>query len=141
VVFFWEVALVVPTITVLIGLFDVWVPRNLVAAHAGPDSGARGVLLAMLLGTAAAGPIYAAFPIALSLRHKGARCANVVIFLGTWAAIKIPMILMETSFLGFRFALCRLALTVPGVLGVGFLTERILGAMSSPRMNGTRSGA
>jgi len=126
--FFWEVALVLPTITVLIGLFEVWVPRRLVEAHVGPGSGAHGVLLAMLLGTAAAGPLYAAFPVALSLRGKGARTANVVIFLGTWAAIKLPMVLLETSFLGFRFAMLRLALTVPGVLGVGFLTERLLAA-------------
>ena len=34
------------------------------------------------LGTAAAGPIYAAFPLGLSLREKGARTANLVIFLG-----------------------------------------------------------
>lgn len=124
--FFWEVAMVVPTITLLVGLCDVWVPRRVVEAHAGPGSGARGVLLAMVLGTAAAGPLYAAFPVALSLREKGARCANIVIFLGTWAAIKIPMVLLETRFLGFRFAMIRLVLTVPGVLGVGFLAERIL---------------
>jgi len=124
--FLWEIALIVPTVTVLMGLFDIWVPRALVEAHAGPSSGFRGVLLAMLLGTAAAGPIYAAFPVALSLRQKGARYANVVIFLGTWASIKIPMVLVETRFLGLRFAMLRLALTVPGVLAAGFIAERLL---------------
>ncbi|MGD0843778.1 MAG: hypothetical protein ABSA06_05330 [Geobacteraceae bacterium] len=52
--------------------------------------------------------------------------ANIAIFLGTWATIKIPMIMMESSFIGIRFALLRLALTIPGVLGVGFLMERIV---------------
>jgi hypothetical protein len=36
------------------------------------------------------------------------------------------MILMESSFIGVRFALLRLAFTIPGVLGVGFLMERMV---------------
>ena len=124
--FFGEVALVIPTITVLIGLFDVWVPRHLVENNIGPQSGFRGVALSMLLGTAAAGPIYAAFPVGQSLRGKGARWANLVIFLGTWATIKLPMILMESSFLGLRFAMIRLALTAPGVVAIGFVMERLM---------------
>ena len=130
--FLGEVALVIPSITMLIGLFDVWVPRQVVESHIGPDSGARGVLLSMFLGTAAAGPIYAAFPVGQSLRAKGARWANLVIFLGTWATIKIPMILMESTFLGWRFAMLRLALTAPGVVGVGFLMERLMAKDTAP---------
>ena len=84
--------------------------------------------LAILLGTAAAGPLYAAFPVAVSLQKKGARLANIVIFLGTWASIKIPMILLESSFIGLRFSLLRLALTVPGVIAMGVVMERALPA-------------
>ena len=111
---------------VLMGLLDVWVPRQMVEAHLGHDAGLRGAGFAILLGTAAAGPLYAAFPIAISLMNKGARVANVVIFLGTWAAIKIPMIIMESSFIGLRFALLRLMFTVPCVLAAGYLIEAIL---------------
>jgi uncharacterized membrane protein YraQ (UPF0718 family) len=124
--FLWEVLLIVPTVMILIGLFDVWVPRKVVEENVGPRSGLRGILLAMLLGTAAAGPLYAAFPVALSLQRKGARLANIAIFLGTWATIKIPMLLLETSFLGARFALIRLALTVPGIVLMGYLMERFV---------------
>jgi uncharacterized membrane protein YraQ (UPF0718 family) len=124
--FLIEVLFIVPPVMVLMGLIDVWTPRKLVEDNLGPASGARGSALAILLGSAAAGPLYAAFPIALSLRIKGARLANIAIFLGTWATIKIPMIMMESSFIGIRFALLRLALTIPGVLGVGFLMERIV---------------
>ena len=123
--FLSEVIGIVPPVMLLMGLLEVWVPRALIEAHLGPGSGPRGAALAMLLGTAAAGPIYAAFPMALSLRNKGARQANIAIFLGTWATIKIPMLLMESSFIGTRFALLRLAFTVPGILLVGWLMERI----------------
>ena len=118
--------MILPPVMVLMGLLDVWVPRQMVEAHLGQDAGLRGAGFAILLGTAAAGPLYAAFPIAISLRNKGARVANVVIFLGTWAAIKIPMIIMESSFIGLRFALLRLMFTVPCVLAAGYLIEAIL---------------
>lgn len=126
VVFLEEVLAIVPPMMLLMGLLDVWVPRKVIEAHLGPKSGPRGIGLAFLLGTAAAGPLYAAFPLAVSLGRKGARVANIAIFLGAWASIKIPMLLMEGSFLGFRFALLRLALTVPGLIGVGFLLERLV---------------
>jgi uncharacterized membrane protein YraQ (UPF0718 family) len=134
--FLVEVLLVLPPVMVLMGLLDVWVPRALVESHLGPGSGPLGTGLAMLLGTAAAGPLYAAFPVAVSLQRKGARLANVVVFLGTWATIKTPMIMMEASFVGLRFALLRLALTVPCILATGWLMERLL-----PRQGAQVDGA
>jgi uncharacterized membrane protein YraQ (UPF0718 family) len=121
-----ELLAILPPVLVLIALFDAWVPRELVEARLGPGSGFQGPLLALLLGTAAAGPIYAAFPVGLALRAKGARLANLVIFLGSWAAIKIPMLMLEGAFLGPRFALLRLGLTLPGVVAAGFLMEKVL---------------
>lgn len=124
--FLTEVLLILPPVMILMGLLDAWVPRELVEASLGPDAGLRGPAWAILLGTAAAGPLYAAFPIALSLLHKGARMANVVIFLGTWGAVKIPMIIIESSFIGLRFALLRLLFTVPCILFIGYLMEKII---------------
>ncbi len=118
-----EVLAIVPSVLILIGLFDAWVPKALVEQGLGPRSGLRGIAFALLLGTGAAGPIYAAFPIGLSLRDKGARTANLVIFLGAWATIKIPMLMMESAFLGTRFAMLRLAITLPGIIACGFAME------------------
>lgn len=121
-----QVLAIVPSVLVLLGLFNVWVPKEQVARHLGPGSGLKGIALALLLGTGAAGPIYAAFPIGVSLVEKGARLANLVIFLGAWATIKLPMLLMESAYLGTRFALLRLALTLPGLIACGFLMEALL---------------
>jgi len=130
--FLWEVLQILPPVTILMGLFDVWVPRPLVEQNIGKNSGLRGILFAILLGTAAAGPIYAAFPVALSLLRKGARMANIGIFLGAWATIKLPMIIMESTFIGLRFAILRLAITLPGVIGVGILLERLVPLATLP---------
>jgi uncharacterized membrane protein YraQ (UPF0718 family) len=130
--FLLEVAAIVPPVMILMGLLDVWVPRRLVESRLGPEAGIAGAGVAMLLGTAAAGPLYAAFPLAVSLQRKGARLANIVIFLGTWASIKVPMIMMESSFIGLRFALLRLLFTVPCILLAGHLMERLLPPGSLP---------
>lgn len=126
--FFLEVLKILPPVMILMGLLEVWVSREIVEAHLGIESGLRGAFISILLGSVAAGPLFAAFPIALSLKHKGVRTANVVIFLGSWATIKVPMLLMESSFIGVRFALLRLVITIPFILGIGYLMEKNLGS-------------
>lgn len=123
--FLREVFYILPPIMILMGLLDVWVPKVIIEAHLGKESGIKGQILSILLGTAAAGPLFAAFPIALSLKKKGVRIANVVIFLGSWATIKIPMILMESNFINLKFALLRFAITVPFILLMGMLMEKL----------------
>ena len=123
--FMWNILMVLPMILILMGLFDAWVPRSTVERNVGPGTGLRGVALSILLGTAAAGPLYAAFPLAKSMQDKGAGIANISIFLGTWASVKIPMVAMETHFVGLNFAMLRLGLTVPGVILIGFILERL----------------
>ncbi|MDD2263041.1 MAG: permease, partial [Clostridia bacterium] len=59
-----EMLLVIPPIFVLLGLLDVWVDRTTMVKFMGKGSGIKGVLIAFLLGSAAAGPLYAAFPVA-----------------------------------------------------------------------------
>lgn len=122
---FGEVLAIVPAVLLLIAFFEAWVPRSLVERNLGSGSGWRGMGLALFLGTAAAGPIYAAFPVGVTLLRRGCRIANLVIFLGAWATIKIPMLLLEGAFLGLRFALLRLAFTVPGIVAVGLLVEHL----------------
>jgi uncharacterized membrane protein YraQ (UPF0718 family) len=124
--FFIEVIKFFPPILILMGLLDAWVPKEKIQSYLGNGSGLRGIVLAILLGTAAAGPLFSAFPIAKSLSEKGVRTANTVIFLGSWATIKIPMFIMECNFLGVRFALLRLVITLPFIVLIGFLIERLI---------------
>lgn len=121
-----EMLLFIPPIFVLVGLLDVWVPRQIVEKNMGPNSGVRGVIISILVATAAADPLYAGFPVADALLKKGCRLANAVIFLGTWAVIKIPMLMAEIKFVCLPFALLRLALTLPAIIGTGYLMEMIL---------------
>lgn len=136
--FFIEVIKFFPPILVFMGLLDAWIPKEKIQVYLGYKSGLMGIVLAILLGTAAAGPLFAAFPIAKSLSEKGVRTANTVIFLGSWATIKIPMLIMECSFLGVRFALLRFIITMPFIVIIGFLIERLNPYQPMPAMPAQR---
>lgn len=121
-----EMLSILPPILVLVGLFEVWVPRSMIERAMGKESRLKGIIVSSFVGTAAMGPLYVAFPVGLSLLNKGASLFNISIFLCVWASIKIPMILFEIKFLGADFAFLRLALTVPSIIAISFLLNLIL---------------
>lgn len=118
---------ILPPVFVLLGLFDIWVPRERVAPHLGENSGAKGVILAVLLGASSAGPLYIAFPVAEVLLRKGASVRNIFIFIGSWSTMRAPMILFEIQNMGFVFGLSRYAASFVGILIMAYLTDRLLG--------------
>lgn len=119
--------LVIPPIFVLLGLLDVWVPREKMIKFIGKGSGLKGSVLAFLLGSFAAGPLYGAFPVAAVLMKKGASFFNILIFIGAWSTTKIPMLLFEMSALGNRFALSRLAIDIVGIVLIAWAMASSLG--------------
>ena len=121
-----EMLLIIPPIFVLLGLLDVWIPRETMVRFMGEGSGARGVLLAFLLGSAAAGPLYGAFPVASVFMRKGVKFSNILVFLGAWSTTKIPMFLFELESLGPRFALTRLAINIPGILIIAWTLSALV---------------
>lgn len=123
-----EMLSVIPPIFILLGLLDVWVDRATMMRYTGKGSGAKGVLIAFLLGSAAAGPLYAAFPVASMMLRKGSSMFNVLIFIGAWSTTKIPMLTFEAASMGLTFMLVRLALSVCGILLIAALGDRMLSA-------------
>jgi uncharacterized membrane protein YraQ (UPF0718 family) len=121
-----EMLAFVPPVFILLGLLDVWVPREKVIAHLGPDSGVTGMALAIFIGAAAAGPLYAAFPVAAVMMRKGAGFFNVMVFIGAWSTLKIPMFLFETQFLGFTFSVTRWICSFVGIVLIAFLTDKMV---------------
>ena len=121
-----EMISVIPPIFILLGLLDVWVDRATMIKYTGKGSGIKGILISFLLGSAAAGPLYAAFPVATVMLKKGSSIFNVLVFLGAWSTTKIPLLTFEAASLGMRFMLTRLALSVIGILVIALLTDKTL---------------
>lgn len=117
---------VLPPIMILLGLIDVWVPREALMKYMGKDSGFTGVLIAILIGSIAAGPMYAAFPFTAMLLKKGVKFSNIIIFMNAWCVTKISTLLFEISAIGYVFTLSRLIINVPGVIIMGYLVERLM---------------
>lgn len=119
-----EMLMVLPPMFIFVGLIDQWVPREVIQSHVGQESGAKGMIISILLGSVTIGPVYAAFPLAAMLLRKGARVSNIVAFLTVKAAAEVPLILMESKFMGTRFALTRLGLTFLSAIAIGWIVEK-----------------
>lgn len=121
-----EMLMIMPVILLLTSLITAWVPKKTIENNFGKNSGFRGSVFSFLLGSFSAGPIYAAFPVCKTLLKKGASISNIVIILSTWAVIKVPMLLNETKFLGFKFMALRWIFTTISIFVMGYITSIIV---------------
>ena len=121
-----EMLQVLPVIFLLTVVLESLVPKEVIMRGFGEKSGFKGNLLALLLGSISAGPIYAAFPISKTLLGKGASISNIVIILSTWAVIKVPMLANEAKFLGVNFMVIRWALTVIAIFAMAYITGKFV---------------
>jgi len=120
-----EMVFIMPPVFILMGLLEVWIPKDKIQQWVGTSSGLKGILISFLMGTLPTGPLYVAFPLTASLLKKGASITNMVIFLGSWAALKIPQLLVEIKFLGGAFTLLRFVLTFSVIIAIGFIMEKV----------------
>lgn len=125
--YFREMAMIMPPVFLLMGLMEVWVPKDKIQKWLGSGAGFRGGMISLVLGTLPTGPLYVAFPMTATLLRKGASLTNMVIFLGSWAALKIPQLMIEIEFLGFPFTVLRFVLTLTALVAMGFIMETFLG--------------
>jgi len=124
-----DMLMILPGAFILIGLFEVWVGRETVERHLGQQSGIRGYLWAVLLAGTIVGGLYVALPVAYSLFRKGAKLSVVFTYIGASAICRIPMTVFEASFLGIKFTVVRLLVSLPLVV----VTSILLGAYLTRR--------
>lgn len=121
---FIEMLSVIPPIFLLLGLMDVWVPKETIMKYMGKGAGIKGGIFAFVLGSFSSGPLYASFPIAAVFLKKGVSLTNIFIFIGAWSTTKIPMMLFEITQLGGIFALSRFGFTLIGIIILAYIMDR-----------------
>jgi len=121
--FFKEMIIFLPFMFILIGLLDIWFPKEKIEKHINKDSGIKGMLLVIILAMFQAGPLYGAFPVAYLLWKKGSSIKNIFIYLGAFSTLKIPMLSFEIGFLGLKFSLLRTLFTLPLFIIIGYIME------------------
>ncbi len=123
IMFSLEMLKVLPCAFLIIGLFEVWVKRTTIEKHLGHGSGLKGHIWAIILAGTTVGGLYVSFPVAYSLYNKGARLSVIFTYVGASAICRVPMTVFEASFLGIKFSLVRLFVSIPLVI----LSSTILG--------------
>jgi uncharacterized membrane protein YraQ (UPF0718 family) len=125
--FLYFIVRILPCVFILVGLFEVWVPRETIERHFGTYAGIRGYLWPLILGATTIGGLFVAFPIAQSLQAKGARKSSILIYLGASTVLRVPMTMFEASFLGLKFTLIRMLAALPLIILSSVLLERLMG--------------
>jgi len=121
---------ILPCAFILIGLFEVWVKKEVIEKHLGEESGIRGYAWVILLAGTIAGGLLVAFPIAYSLYNKGAKLSIVFTYIGAAAICRVPMTLYEASFMGVKFTAIRLLISLPLVIVTSILLGNYLGKIN-----------
>ncbi len=121
--FGYDMLKIIPCAFILIGLFEVWVRKETVEKHLGEKNKFSGYLVVIFLAGTTVGGLFVAFPVAYTLYNKGAKLSIIFTYIGAAGICRIPMIIFESSFLGLKFTLIRLLISVPLVI----ITSVILG--------------
>ena len=111
-----EMLKLLPCAFILIGLFEVWVKRESVEKHLGKGSGMLSYIWIIFLAGTTIGGLYVAFPVAYSLFKKGAKLSIIFTYIGSSAICRVPMTIFEASFMGIKFSLIRLIVSIPLII-------------------------
>lgn len=124
--FFKSMISFLPAVFILIGIFEVWVKKELIEAHMGYDSGIKGYFWAVLLSGTTVGGLYVAFPVAYSLYKKGARLSVIFTYIGAAAVARVPMTMYEAAYVGIKFTIIRILVSLPMIIFSSIILEKYL---------------
>ena len=124
--FAFDMIKIVPCAFILIGLFEVWVKKETVERHLGEGSLFMGYVWAILLAGSTVGGLYVAFPVAFTLYKKGAKLSVIFTYVSAAAVYRIPMTVFEASFMGVKFTVIRLLVSLPLIILSSVLLGRYL---------------
>jgi uncharacterized membrane protein YraQ (UPF0718 family) len=110
----------------LVGLFDIFIPPALIQRLMGSSSGALSLFVGTGLGSIAAGPPAAAYPIAATLLKSGAWAPAVAAFIVSWVLVGFVSLPMESKVFGVRFAVLRNSLSILVAALIGLLMGVVL---------------
>jgi uncharacterized membrane protein YraQ (UPF0718 family) len=102
------------------GFLGTLVPAEPIGSWLGAESGAKGILVASLLGGFTPGGPIVSFPIVVVLRDAGAGLPQLVAFLTAWSVFAFHRVLVyELTLMGWRFSATRLvaSLVLPPLAG------------------------
>ncbi len=119
---------VLPVILVaflLAGFIEAAIPEEFVKQWLAREAGLRGIILGTLGGTLLAMGPYASFPIIASISAAGAGSGTVISLISAWSLLSLSKLPYEAGFLGMRFTIVRMSLSVPFCIAAGAVAHII----------------
>ena len=110
----------------LVGLFQEFLPPQLVSRWLGAASGLQALLIGSSAGAVAIGPPLAAYPLAGTLLEAGAWPPAIAAFILSWISVGIVTLPFEAQVFGSRFALLRNGLCFVAAMFSGLLLGMLL---------------
>ena len=110
----------------IIGLAEVLIPRETIAAWLGADAGIKGILIGTFVGAIIPPSVFAVFPMAATFYKAGASTGSVVSFIASWSLLCVFRLPLEIGVVGLRPTLVRVAATLCVPPLVGILTDLVL---------------
>ncbi len=113
-------------IFLLIGLFDVFIPKSAVVSVIGRGKGFFSIINAALIGSVVGGPVSSVYPLGAVLLEKGTTVAVAAVFMNAWIMVGFITMPFEISVFGKKFVLVRNIFAVIGAIIIGMITGLIL---------------
>jgi uncharacterized membrane protein YraQ (UPF0718 family) len=110
----------------LIGLFQEFVPPELVFQYLSADNGYLALLFGSVAGAISIGPPLAAYPLAETLLKSGAWPPAIAAFILSWISVGIVTLPLEGSVFGYRFAFLRNFISFLAAMLSGLLVGALL---------------
>ena len=110
----------------LAGFLHVLLPRELIGAWMGAESGFRGLVVGSVAGMLTPGGPFTHFPILASFLSKGAGVGPICAYISAWALIGLNrFIVWEYPILGPKVSLVRFAVCVAFPPVIGWFSARL----------------
>jgi uncharacterized membrane protein YraQ (UPF0718 family) len=93
----------------------------------GPGTGLRGVFIGTAAGMLLPGGPYVVFPLIGTLYSSGAGLGPTLAMITSWALLALLSVSFELPFLGWRFSLLRLSLSLSLPILIGLIASALLG--------------
>jgi len=122
---FIGVAPIIVAVFSAMGLVQVFVDKQKLARYLGERAGLGALLAAAAVGTILMGPVFVVFPLLKTMREHGTSWAVITTTLTAWA-VKLPMVPLEAGFLGWKFSIARMALTLIAAVIMGLVVDRLM---------------
>lgn len=113
------------TATLIAGLAQAAIPKEIIANLLGKEAGLKGIALGSFLGSVVPGGPYVVFPLLGGLYRAGAGVGTVIAFVTAWSLISLARIPLEIPFLGTKIVALRLALSLILPIALGVLGQII----------------